>query len=497
MKNLLSISCATLVLGLIIAPGQALADKVVRLTKLTVDETTEGGSDEVYINLLVDGVSKRIPASGERDMNEDSDTDTWFINAEFRISDYLSLNVKEDDSSSDDDTIGNIGLSLTGSAKIGFATFKLPVKADGSYSQRLTGDGADYTLYYTVEEVGSLATNGFTMVIMSDPQYGYCESDHCKTVLKSSERANELHVKSIKAVQAAATNFSGVIINGDLTNTEDDHQLEAFRRDYEANFTIFPGLGNHDYQNYYKKSCADVGIAIAKYYCTKEMLDYIQTHVETSPIVTGFDFDSGKWNRDGSYSYYFDIGDYRFVQLHNHPAYAVSFAVYMSNRVGSEDYNVTTSLDWLRGVLANSGSKTVILNMHGLHAKDTFDDSNPTYAAEYEKFQRILGDYPNVAAVFAGHIHKWAGQLNFGTTKLQNGTILPALPQGRSNVPGNIEAKNSAGGFVRWVPAFFGGGAEYSKYTEVFFEQNRFSVQIIDSRNGTADKVGTPVVVTH
>src|SRR5205823_6593849 len=66
-----------------------------------------------------------------------------------------------------------------------------------------------------------------------------------------------------------------------------------------------------------------------------------------------------------------------------------------------------------KSVLDKSSGMTVILNMHGINVDDAFSPANPNYVAGYTQLQRLLDQYPNVGAIFAGHIHYWAGDQSF------------------------------------------------------------------------------------
>ena len=106
------------------------------------------------------------------------------------------------------------------------------------------------------------------MVITADPQYdwgcssGHATSDYCndpnnrsKSVEQQAIETNSLQVETIQNLQtninAFNGNFKGVIINGDLTDfgSQNNH-LNVFKSHYEnKGFNLWPGLGNHDYEN--------------------------------------------------------------------------------------------------------------------------------------------------------------------------------------------------------------------------------------------------------
>lgn len=486
--------------------------KTLKLVDLFCAETTDAGEDEVYLNITVDGVTTRFPAGdGYVSINEDSDIERWNIGGEY-TGKTITVEVREDDDTGDDDLLGTVTVS--------------GATANGTSKAKLT-DG-DYTLTYGVEDAA--ANQSFTMAFASDPQFYYCDHKACarhsseydvrnlvndkvtaETLsdaedIKANQKTNELHSQSIEALAGASANFKGVIVNGDLTNTMEDDQLDDFRKYYQNKFTVYPGLGNHDYANYtpYGDSsiwCGGPGIAIAKHYCLQEMMDYLAERVRALPSVVELDLkdtdDDGddSWYHTGSWSYYWDIGDYRFIQLNNHPAYKMNFSVYRSDKVGSYDYTITQSLDWLNGVLAKSIGKKVILNMHGINTGDSFFDqrTDNKYDAEYDRFKGMLGANPNVIAIFAGHIHHWIGTKEV-VDHDNDSDRASALAQMSQNAWAKIDR---AGGATGSVPIFFSGSAMFNLYLKVDFEPNLMKVQVIDSAAGTAVPVGTPQLVRH
>ncbi len=496
-----------LALSLCAIASSAQAAKTVKLTKLYCAETTEGGEDEIYLTIDVDGQSHRLPSTSFKRMNEDSGLDTWPLNAVYTVEDKMIVTVREEDDSSEDDTIGvAIILAKGGKVDVGFVPIDLPATENGTHSTSWN-DGAEYTLHYEVSDAAENLETGFTMAVMSDPQYDFCESDYCKKNAGNSAQANEWHSASIEKLKAASSNFMGVIVNGDLTNTMEDEQLDNYRENYANKFVTYPGLGNHDYENYTparddSKNCSDVGILVAKHYCAKEMVDYIVEVARSNPAIKDFDYTEGKWSREGSLAYYFDIGDYRFIQLQNHPAFENAWSVFMSNRSGHEDYKITQSFDWLRAVLAKSKDKNVILNMHALHTGDGLNDSvssaslkpeNRTkYEEGYETLQSIVGEHPNVVGIFAGHIHEWVGNYIFGDFQGFLGrTEAVTLKSHYTNRPDEF---TSTGTHVRTIPVLFGGGAMYNKYLKVTFDPEQMTASVIDSRNGNNTELLTDKV---
>lgn len=124
-----------------LAPSPALASKKVELTKLFCLDTQEAGEDEVYIDVVVDGVPSRIPASGAQDMNEDSEIDTWTLNKTIEFKSSISITITEDDASYDE-KIGSVSLDQS--------------TANGLH-QTSWLDNGQYTLYYEVYDGGGAA----------------------------------------------------------------------------------------------------------------------------------------------------------------------------------------------------------------------------------------------------------------------------------------------------------------------------------------------------
>src|SRR4051812_34479117 len=112
----------------------------------------------------------------------------------------------------------------------------------------------------------------------------------------------------------------------------------------------------------------------------------------------------------GSLAYSFDIQGYHFVQLHNHPGYAVNLEGidydYLNGipQLRSNGFNVTPSLDWLADDLqrATKAGKRIVLNMH----EENEDMDHLTRAT----LENLMRDKP-VVAIFAGHLHEKFGEV--------------------------------------------------------------------------------------
>lgn len=128
-------------LGFALFPAQADAAKLIKLSKLFCEDTTEAGEDEVYITISVDGVPHRLPSSSYHSMNEDDrELETWDLNKEYRVEQLLVVTVyEEDDGANADDTIGSLVLAMG------------PQLANGEFTKKWTEE-AEYTLHYEIRD---------------------------------------------------------------------------------------------------------------------------------------------------------------------------------------------------------------------------------------------------------------------------------------------------------------------------------------------------------
>lgn len=356
--------------------------------------------------------------------------------------------------------------------------------------------------------------NNFSIVIMSDPQFGYCESEHCTgenvsgfTAPGTTLKANEWHSDSLAALAAATPNFAGVIINGDLTNTANNGQPQQFEEWYDfRGFNLYLGLGNHDYDGYATNWCEYGGGAIARFGCAAAMLERIRTNVATIPnnskSNSGPDIKESRFAIEGSHAYSFRIGHIQFVQLHNYPSYEAEFSVYRSGWSASQTHRIEKSLDWLDKELDRITREypedKIVINMHAILAS-AFDSSGGDFpdkvrdlatrdqfmtamgnttergrssstTADWNRFLDILERHPNVITIFAGHLHDRVGQYR-----------VDPKTDAALKIDWNVTLNNG-----RVVPVFFGGAAEFNRYPLVTFDKaNRnFTVQVINSLNG-------------
>ncbi|MFN7948815.1 MAG: metallophosphoesterase [Blastocatellia bacterium] len=353
--------------------------------------------------------------------------------------------------------------------------------------------------------------SSFSMIFASDPQYAFCVSKACKEGPKDSKTANQWHSMAIGKLNVAVDS-QGLVINGDLTNTMDDYQIDLFESLYASKYVIYPGLGNHDYQNYTaynlgKKDSESWGTydgnAVSRYGGQLNLMLYFAKTVRANKNIQGFDWkDSDYWNRSGSMAYYWDIGDYRFVQLNNFPPFAYKFSNYASRKVGNENYDIQSSLPWLRKLLSTSKDKKVILNMHSINSTDCFGlfdydgdgkyqpggYSQPQWKTGALEFGRMLGENLNVVAIFAGHVHHFVGDQSF-----QNNGTLESIGTSAQYDRRNARNEVMAG---QAVPVLFSGSAEYNLLLSVKFEPTKITAQPYRTVNGNATSIGTAKVIT-
>jgi cytolysin (calcineurin-like family phosphatase) len=274
-----------------------------------------------------------------------------------------------------------------------------------------------------------------------------------------SEKLNRDQVKSMQTLagQLGRSQVKGVIINGDLTAFGNDWQLDKYKQiwDQGLGLPIYPGLGNHDYDNNVNNSFENN--------CANRMVKYMHEFVQKLPVAA-YDFrESGQYYKfpelrndyKGSLSYSWDIGDVHFVQLHNYPAYVRSWNGWNFGGARREFFEITSSMDWLRNdlAIARNAGKKIILNMHD--CGDCFYDK---HRVDYDKCVKMLGEF-KVSAVFAGHIHEDVGYVE------------------------------SLGG----VPLFRSGAPSYSNYLLARFSGNNLIVETVSSKDGAATRsaVGT------
>lgn len=303
----------------------------------------------------------------------------------------------------------------------------------------------------------------FKMVVSSDPQlFWECNDQECLKMGNDEEAqgklSNEWQVASVDKVAKEADQkgypFEGVIINGDLTAYGHQSQFDKFREYwYKNSWKVWPGLGNHDYENNVNDTFQNKA--------ARRMVDWFYQTVSNLPIIdldARVDLDSFSKETKGSLSYSWDIGDFHFVQLNNHPAYETTFEGYRFIPPKMEYVTITQSLDWLENDLKATKKKYILLNFH---------DSDSVRGNK--KFLQLLSD-TRIKAVFTGHIHQDCGWIS------------------------NFDATNEQGAFLRSVPIFRSGSAEFSKFLRLDFANLTIKVDCISSVNGGVNLLNSSTI---
>ncbi len=289
--------------------------------------------------------------------------------------------------------------------------------------------------------------NRFSMIVMGDPQLWWsCHYEGCEEKCDSQETgchdgddSNSQQLDSINETvmdQVNVYNFKGIIINGDLTAFGHGKQLNQFENYYyNSGLRIFPGLGNHDYQNNVN-DCFDND-------CAFRMINWFEQKIgalKNEGTVWAFDFE--KINRDhyGSLAYAWIISDYLFIQLNNYPSYEIEF----KDIVHWEEAYIRNSYDFLEMCLdyARLHNKKVVINQHV-----------PVFT---NRAIEILSSYNNVVAVFAGHVHERAGHWPTKDILLNNNRI---------------------------IPVFYSGSPDYARYLLVDFGTKDIIVNTVNSQS--------------
>jgi cytolysin (calcineurin-like family phosphatase) len=309
-------------------------------------------------------------------------------------------------------------------------------------------------------EASPFSVDDFFIAFASDPQlsWGYC-SDDAASALCQREHAffggasddqigrtyNVNLVNAINEVQdtLGAQRFAGLIVNGDLTEFGDqDVDLGNFVDIYEhaVDTNVYPGLGNHDYQNNvddcWQNSCATDMV----WYLRDQVATLNPTAFDYSESGVYYSFPSLRKDHGGSLAYAFDIGSVHFVQLNNHPLYARSWNGWNFGAARRDQVNVGASIDWLRADLGRAAAahQRVILNFH-----DWGSDRNQA------AFGRVLADFP-VSAVFAGHYHaSWGRYDSMGP--YGDGKPVPAFLSGSAHYGTFLVARITGGKLYVWV----------------------------------------------
>lgn len=189
-----------------------------------------------------------------------------------------------------------------------------------------------------------------------------------------------------------------VMINGDMTAYGHGWQRDYLYRTLDAHLSgdYYFGLGNHDYQNNVG-NCANNGCARDSLF---DLRDRMQNKVDTMAV----DVSEKRWNQTwvGSLAYSKRFEDVLLIQLNNQPTYETRFNARQGLK--TYDFRITGSLDWLEEQLkrARADNLTILLNMHKPNGWQTSTENQ-------QRFRTMIKTF-GVTAVFAGHLHKYAGR---------------------------------------------------------------------------------------
>lgn len=324
------------------------------------------------------------------------------------------------------------------------------------------------------------AQQNFDVVIMGDPQF-FRTTDSTLSVNKVNALSlanNTWQMAAIRHYASQNSDYLGTVINGDLTefgyNRGKWSQLDAFKSIYpESNFpgTLWPGLGNHDYANNVDDSWEN-NAAI-------RMVHYLDDYLGRFRANPGYIADDSRRKDEnltvrieGSLSYAWDIGDYRFIQLNYYPDYAVTFKGWHWERPGDmfsrsplkRFIKIESSIDngWLEGQLdkAVTDGKIVILNMH-----HPYPDG--AVAPARVRLNDLMKGYANIQGVFVAHLSEYLGQCRTG---------------GQPDTIGNK------------VPVFYSGSPIYSTMLVAKFNSaHEMAVERYTTTDGIATHQGTAI----
>lgn len=387
-----------------------------------------------------------------------------------------------------------------------------PTASSYGYCQSYFSDVNDvgYLLNNEVSyiKVQKFDLNNFSVLLVTDPQVGYCETsarglrygdpDHaCDTnhsYETSKSRVRELAkaVRDlIKDLEAEGVSIAGVIINGDITNESRKDQLKDYINIFERGngFNIYYGLGNHDYIDYNKYS----GIACNTFLLEcrwRYSLEFFKKRISSvNPVSRDYSSPNNFGPRtyySGSFAYAWEIGDYYFIQLNNDPDWKMKSLGTFTN--------IRESWGWLESTLKSvSDNKKVIINLHtadGMvqnrwlkleHNPHVRDATNYIRAIEESdirysiKFKELVSQYPNIVAIFAGHIHRNAGVVAL-KKEVQSGRSLNPFTEGSfKNSLRYLLTTSPSERNRNHIPIIYGGGSQYGLFSRIHFTKGHTS----------------------
>lgn len=179
-----------------------------------------------------------------------------------------------------------------------------------------------------------------------------------------------------------------LIMNGDLTQYFHRHEYKkyaAFYHDINGLEQFFPSLGNHDYDQGSASYGGDEWIIGPKYCNGRHAVAYFRSAFCNK--IPKFDAKDRLTRYDPeSLAYSWEEGKYHFINVHYHPLYE------------NAAFNIRNSLEWIELDLrlANEKNLTSVLFVHAVHGMPSSMKS------------MLLEN--NVAAIFAGHLHRCFGK---------------------------------------------------------------------------------------
>ena len=328
------------------------------------------------------------------------------------------------------------------------------------------GQSHSFRNVYTPDNSGT----DFSIIVMSDPQFNWSWKSEGEEpfdkeklapndadVVAASIIYNNRMVDSINKL-LEGTRIEFLVMNGDLTAFGRSKEISRYQsfynnrfmhaRDNAVKLPVYIGLGNHDYQNNYGDCTNDVTLQWNR--CANDMINLIRGSVFKKYTGDAMYRDNIESYDDRSLSYSWNKGKFHFIQIHDYP--------------DTRNKNVESPLTWLEEdlSLAQQRNQYIIINMHEY---DYYRPSNDSKSAELQKLDEVFSKYPNIVAIYSGHIHTTAGYQH--------------PPLGNSKI------------------AFYRSGSAINQtYLKVDFTANSVTTTVYDARNTNLKILRTPHVVT-
>ena len=295
----------------------------------------------------------------------------------------------------------------------------------------------------------------------------------------------------------------GLIINGNLTsswkNSSDKYyEVGAYKTFYDPTYTatvptdreairafsfltqgqlpvlykFYPGLGRTDYfSNSNGCRVGNSGESFQYGACAVEALQYIKHKLQGNNDggsgnigafgpFNGYDFPANGRGGTSSLAYYFDIGNYRFIQLHLNPKYSNSgltvdsSLTYVPGQGGAlHTTSLGSSFQWLQRVLSQTTSKKFVINMNDYGGTMAFNDPQFVAAISRKKSK--------IVAIFAGNVPSNQGKYEMCKTTSGRQVCTP---------------------HISGIPVFRSGSAEFGTFLLAEFGSDYMNVGTIRSR---------------